>query len=621
MKDAIIKRSSWIVFGIPCTLFVVLAILTHGVIDTATIGKLDIAITLDLLLTVPIVYFFLIRKTNIPKTTVIPMMILGMLIGYYFLPAENQFYLDIFKSWALPLIEFGVLTYIVIKVRSAIKKYKSIKGSHPDFYTTLKETCYDLLPRKLAMPFATEIAVFYYGFFQWKAPEISKYKFTYHKKGGITSILAAFMFLIFIETIVVHIVLQKWSLIAAWVLTGLSLYTILQVWGFVKSIRLRPISVDNTHLSLKYGILSETDIPLSQIDNIELSKKSPPKNDLTRDLSPFGDLESHNVIIHLHEEAEIVGLYGSKKKFNKLKLYVDNPQKFQSTISDAITNPENYVPQIEEVITEREIKVLASDKERALKAIAWIFGISWIFGFSAFNYFSKESTGFGVSVLIFSILPALTAIVINKLEGGGWKELHFKKIKRNDAIIAFVTPIIYFGTILSIQYFLNIRSLPDWTKIGSVNELLLSLVFGYPIMMFLIMGEEIAWRGYLQEKLIKSFGGLKGLTFLGLVWGIWHLPLSLQGHNFPNHPMIETWITTPLMCIALALVIGYYGINKKSILIGIILHASNNHFGGTFLYLTETYSEIQHAISFCVLYVVMILIFGYLYIKNAPNAS
>lgn len=616
---AVAKHNSWIVFGIPCSLFMALVVLIHITTDTITMSMLDVAITLDLVLIVPLVYFLLIRKTNIPKTTVIPVMILGMLIGYYFLPSENQFHLDLFKSWALPFIEFGVLVYIIIKVRTTIIKYKNIKGKNPDFYTTLKETCYDLLPRSAAMPFAAEIAVFYYGFVKWKTPTMEKNTFSYHKKSGTTAILIAFIFLILVETVVVHIVLQKWSFIAAWILTGLSIYSILQIWGFTKSIRLRPISVDDTHLSLKYGIHSEAQVSLSKIDNIELSRKAPPKNDLTRNLSPLGDLESHNVIIHLNDEAEIVGLYGSKKKFNILKLYVDDPTQFQSTVLDAIVNPDNYVLQREEIIKKGTPRTLASDRARAMKAIAWIFGISWIFGFLAFYVFrDKESVAFGVSVLIFSLLPALTTIVINKSEGGRWKELNFKKIERKDAVIAFLTPIIYFSVILSLQYFLNIRSLPDWEKIGT-KELLLSLVFGYPIMMFLIMGEEIAWRGYLQEKLIKSFGGLNGLVFLGFIWGIWHLPLSLQGHNFPNNPMIETWITTPLMCIALAIVIGYYGINKKSILIGIILHASNNHFGGTFLYLTDTYSEIQHAVSFCVLYIIMILVFGYLYVKKDKN--
>ena len=211
-------------FGIPLTLLGTLILLMNSSFLNGN-DTLNFAITADLLLTVPLVYFLLIRKSEIPNTTVIPVMIIGLLVGSYFLPQESQTYLSIFKTWALPVIEISILIFVTIKVRRAIKKYKDLKGSIPDFYNALKSTCYEILPKKLVLPFATEVAVFYYGFINWKTKEINENEFAYHKNSGTTALFGGFIMIIGIETVALHFLLARWSIVAAWVLSALSVYT------------------------------------------------------------------------------------------------------------------------------------------------------------------------------------------------------------------------------------------------------------------------------------------------------------------------------------------------------------------------------------------------------------
>lgn len=128
--------------------------------------SLNLAITVYLLFTVPLVYFLLIRKSDIPNTTVIPVILIGLVLGSYFLPKDSQSYLTIFKTWILPIIELSILTFTIIKVRKAISTYKKMNGLSPDFYIALKSTCYEILPKRLVFHFATEITVFYYRFIQ-----------------------------------------------------------------------------------------------------------------------------------------------------------------------------------------------------------------------------------------------------------------------------------------------------------------------------------------------------------------------------------------------------------------------------------------------------------------------
>lgn len=322
-------------FGIPLALLGTLILLMKSSFLNGN-DTLNFAITADLLLTVPLVYFLLIRKSEIPNTTAIPVMIVGLLIGSYFLPQESQTFLSIFKTWALPVIEILILTFVIIKVISAIRKYKGLKGATPDFFDALKSTCYEILPKRLVLPFATEVAVFYYGFINWKTRRVRENEFTYHKKSGTPALFYAFILIIGVETVGIHFLLARWSVIAAWILTALSIYTAIQVFGFAKSLGKRHISINKDSLTLKYGILNEVEIPFTDIDKIELSRKSLEKNDLTKTLSPLGEIESHNVIISLKKENELIGLYGMKKKFNLLGLHIDEPKEFKEKMENAL---------------------------------------------------------------------------------------------------------------------------------------------------------------------------------------------------------------------------------------------------------------------------------------------
>lgn len=69
-------------------------------------------------------------------------------------------------------------------------------------------------------------------------------------------------------------------------------------------------------------------------------------------------------------------------------------------------------------------------------------------------------------------------------------------------------------------------------------------LFGY--------GEELGWRGYLLPKLMV-LGKLKAYLFLGIVWGLWHLPLILIGFTYPGQPILGT-----LAFIALTITFGIY---------------------------------------------------------------
>ena len=336
MSRTIKLNRSLFTFGILLLILLLLVLFSKSAIFFTNPNVFSLAITLDLLLTVPFIYCLLIRKTKIPNTTVVPIIILGLIIGTYILPADNQYYLSLFRNWVLPFIEISVLIFITIKVKHGLKKYKDQKQGANDFFTALKETCFEILPQKLVVPFATEIAVMYYGFINWKQVTPNENEFTYHKNSGIPILLAVIIFVIAVETSALHLLIARWSNLAAWILSGLSIYTAIQLFGFLKSLSKRLIAIGDDRLMLRYGILAETEIGFDEIESVELSDGNIKPDKLTKKLSPFSELESPNILIKLHNENTLTGLYGIRKKFKVLALHIDKKEEFKSQMDNAL---------------------------------------------------------------------------------------------------------------------------------------------------------------------------------------------------------------------------------------------------------------------------------------------
>lgn len=325
-------QNKLILFGIPFFLIGMSVFISKTQSFQQNSEKFAIGITFELLLTIPFIYYLLIRKTNISKTTVVLFLILGVIICTLILPSENQYYLSLFKTWILPIIELFVITYVIYTIRKVIKVNKLKKSQNIDFFTALKNTCFQIFPKSVVIHIVTEIAVFYYGFIYWKKRHIKENEFSYHKKSGTITLLIAIIIIVAIETYVFHVLLLKWNKTAAWFLTFLSVYSAIQLFGFLKSMLKRPILIDDNQLLIRYGIMTETTIDISDIESIEISSKDLDKNSATRKLSFLGNLESHNTIIYLKKDYYLIGLYGIKRKYRNLAIYVDDKIEFKNRI-------------------------------------------------------------------------------------------------------------------------------------------------------------------------------------------------------------------------------------------------------------------------------------------------
>ena len=111
-----------------------------------------------------------------------------------------------------------------------------------------------------------------------------------------------------------------------------------------------------------------------------------------------------------------------------------------------------------------------------------------------------------------------------------------------------------------------------WGIIGI--SLVSGLLSGITINAVFAFGEEIAWRGFLM----KEFKGKKFLLvalWIGLIWGFWHAPIILNGHNYPDHPVAGVFMMV-VLCLLLTPILMYFRQKSGSVIVPAIIHGTFN---------------------------------------------
>lgn len=107
------------------------------------------------------------------------------------------------------------------------------------------------------------------------------------------------------------------------------------------------------------------------------------------------------------------------------------------------------------------------------------------------------------------------------------------------------------------------------------NILITAIVYAL-ITATVAVGEEFAWRGLLQGILIEKFGIIKGILVLGFLWAMWHLPVQLAGYNFPENPILGSFIISPIMLFSVSLFYAWLTLKSNSFIPAAIAHGAYN---------------------------------------------
>lgn len=121
-------------------------------------------------------------------------------------------------------------------------------------------------------------------------------------------------------------------------------------------------------------------------------------------------------------------------------------------------------------------------------------------------------------------------------------------------------------------------------------QALTGLFFG-PLMNFLTcFGEEWGWRGYLLPKMSEKLPLIPMLLVNGVIWGLWHAPITALGHNYgvgyPGFPF--TGIAAMcVFCIVIGAFLSYVSLKTQSCIPAVLGHGAINSIAGIGLYMTK----------------------------------
>ena len=190
------------------------------------------------------------------------------------------------------------------------------------------------------------------------------------------------------------------------------------------------------------------------------------------------------------------------------------------------------------------------------KYLGWTFALAYLiqFGMSWLYHSGENRLFWQLPVAAMMFIPTLGVLFSGgSFSGMGWKPKIGKNIRW--ILIAWFMPAVL-TAVGAVMYFLVFPGHFDLSgeylaasggaeaieqmKTQGISypvyvliSLICSITYAPLINMFVALGEEIGWRGFLYPQLKARFGRRRGWLLGGVIWGAWHWPLiCLIGYEY-----------------------------------------------------------------------------------------
>lgn len=176
-------------------------------------------------------------------------------------------------------------------------------------------------------------------------------------------------------------------------------------------------------------------------------------------------------------------------------------------------------------------------------------------------------------------LGVLVAALILSGVTGGWpavKALLARMVRvkvgpRWYLTAVLIGPVLAFAA-LALGLLFGIKAPETW---GHPSDLLPTFLIMF---LFVGLGEEPGWRGYLLPTLQGSYSALKSSLIVGVVWAVWHAPF--YGSQVPWEQVAPFFLNV----IAGSVVMAWIFNNARgSVFLAMLMHAVNNTVGGAYV--------------------------------------
>jgi hypothetical protein len=327
LDDRRIRYAAFLLVAV--TINAVDSALTRSISDPARRALIAAASSLDMIVVVSAFYYWLLVRPGIRgRSSLFAIAMIGALHASFLYPNAKAL-----SAGVAGLCEVGLIGFVVVQVRR-VSRRRSDGGGDP--VASIERVLEILLvPPFIGRLLGTEIGIFYYALFSWRAKPnvagVARAFFMHHKNGqaALFYVLAAASFL---EMPPVHLVIRHWNPVWAWVATGISLYGMIWLIGLGRSLELRPVLIGPESLDLQYGLLFALRVPRKMIACFRRANSSDAVHAFV-----LPSRSQPDFVIDLARPLEGECLFGVRRRVRLIALAVDDPDGFERALRELLS--------------------------------------------------------------------------------------------------------------------------------------------------------------------------------------------------------------------------------------------------------------------------------------------
>ncbi|MCH9693479.1 MAG: hypothetical protein K0U72_03125 [Gammaproteobacteria bacterium] len=260
---------------------------------------------------------------------------LGLMIAFFYVSMLRQQQIVGYEYAILVSVTLAMLVFDYLKVSQFLavtKENEEVHGSHDvAIQAALKEVLKSPLLVKLLR---TELLTLYYAFFakfERSGVVCEHMQFSYARSSNAHDVflfvaLSQLPFLPFIHAFLEY----KKGPGIAWVITLVTLWSVIWFLAQVEAAKFRPIEVSDEHLKYRYGLSWEAEVPLSKIKLARCIAAAESFNGDDLFMGPIGS--TRNVLLEFDTPIQFRGPYLQKRSERKAAISLDNPSGFLSQL-------------------------------------------------------------------------------------------------------------------------------------------------------------------------------------------------------------------------------------------------------------------------------------------------
>lgn len=231
---------------------------------------------------------------------------------------------------------------------------------------------------------------------------------------------------------------------------------------------------------------------------------------------------------------------------------------------------------------------------------AWTIFLIWphVFG-SGTDALAEEETALrGVLTVALMFFPAVGVLFTRFVTGEGFNDTMLRVNMRGNGLyylMAWFGPMVLtlLGTIAYFFLFpskFTLEQFRDFSSNDGMVALTIVLLSFAPLLNLVpCLGEEWGWRGYLLPKLAARMNFLPAVLLTGLIWGLWHAPIVIAGHNYGKAYPLLGIVAMCVFCIVVGTLFSYLTLRVKSCWPAVLAHGAVNGTAGIGLLFSNSF--------------------------------